>query len=136
MKKNIAKPHLKEQELNVLSAQIKTIFRISIDEAKDMKRRHRKKLWEFIEVLGEMINEGAWEEALRIAFKNESFEQAFAGSFKIILNADRDDFTNHGAGNCYEDIHCSTMKLVAVYEYMTGKDYLTGEKLHKGVIDG
>ena len=136
MKKNIEKPYLDDMALRVLKAHFQMIWHVGIDaNKKTIPRKYRRKMRDFIGELAAMIEMGEWEEALTIAFKNQSFGENLESAIKTLLNATEEEFEERGHGNCYEDIKLGTMRVAKVYEYMTGKDPMTGKKLHKGALD-
>lgn len=136
MKRNIEKPYLDEMALRVLKAHFLMIWHVGIDaNRKNIPRKYRRKMRDFIGELAAMIEMGEWEEALKIAFKNDSFGDNLEHAISTILNSTEEDFEERGHGNCYDDVRLGTMRVAKVYEYMTGKDAITGKKLHKGALD-
>lgn len=135
MKANINKPNLNDDDLKVLSAMIHLAYGNATVEGSKLRGRNKKAISIIVNFLTGMIQAGSWTDALRVTFQTKSFDEGFRDVITRTYEIKEDDFKSKGVPELYEKTQLATMKLVKVYEYMTGKDYKTGKKIHKGVLD-
>ena len=135
MKANINKPNLNDDDLKVLSAMIHLAYENATVKGSKLRGRNKKAIGIIVDFLTGMVQAGLWTDALRVTFQNDTFDKGFRDSITKTYEISEDDFKSKGVPELYEKTQLATMKLVKVYEYMTGKDYKTGKKIHKGVLD-
>lgn len=135
MKANINKPNLNNDDLKVLSAMIHMAYGNATVKGSKLRGRNKKAIGIIVGFLTGMVQAGSWTDALRVAFQNGTFDEAFRGTIATTHKIKEDDFKSKGVPELYEKTQLAAMKLIKVYEYMTGKDYKTGKKIHKGVLD-
>lgn len=142
MKKNIDKPELNLHQRAMLHAFMASIIISAIENTKGQKKVPRKiirhtKQW--LNASRDKILSGDWEQTItpmfRSSFVDCSFQDAFSEALNTILVHASDEELSRGGDFDPQEIKLGAMRIAKVYEYMTGKDYKTGKKIHKGVLD-
>ena len=134
MKKNIEKQSLGLEGRSVLSAHIRTLFKIS-EARSDLTRREMRKVKKVITWIDNQILFGDWEDGLTAAFSNDTFGETFRKAINLILDASPKDLEEKGLKDDAETVILEMRRVGKVYEYMTGRDVRTGKKIHIGALD-
>lgn len=133
MKKNIDKPELSDEAKSTMASQVAALF--------IMSRRIRKMSWRMARKnkkvergIMETILYDDWERPLKALWRIPGFEESFHKSVELLRDATPSDLPGMALEDV-EDVNLGSRQLIKVYEYMTGKDFKTTKKIHKGVLD-
>lgn len=84
-----------------------------------------------------LIKNGAWEKVLLEELEDEGFRSGFRVGLKaMVLGDDRWGFDVKKRREVAVEMTGGTLPtIVRCYEYITGEDYMTGKKVHRGALD-